>query len=101
LGTAPTSVGSRDVLGVEDYFKKLGIPIQQIKSTSISDGFKREKIYFQLQTRGMNLQCCRKEDAPVAILLAVLLFFMGPWVILLCMTKSKNTKTNRYEVIDD
>jgi hypothetical protein len=64
---SPTTVESRDVLGVEDYCKKLDIPIQKMKSTSISDGLKREKIYLQLQTRGMNLQCCRKEDAPVAI----------------------------------
>ena len=74
--------------------RKLGIPIQQMKSRPISNGLKREKIYFQLQTRGMNLQCCRKEDAPVAIQVAVLLFFIGSWVILLCIT-------DRFEVLDD
>ena len=46
-----------------------------MKSASISDGLKREKIYLQLETRGVNLRFRRKEDTPVAIQAAVLLFF--------------------------
>ena len=35
-----------------------------------------------------------KRECPGAILAAFLLFFIGPWVILLCMT-------DRFEVLDD